>query len=1165
MRDRALGRLARRVAVALAAATSFGLPGASAQLISPASLPWYVGRNDPPNILLTLDDSGSMAWAYSPDSLSDHSDSIAFKSDLNPMYFSETARYPIPRNADGVAYSTSYTAAPINGFDPSRGTVNLATGYRPFIGQEPQHTLSQVDSGTNWSEFARHCSSTNCTMPNGTVIGRTAPTAAYWYRYNAGSSSSCPLKPTVGQMSSLPASCFTGRTPGADTDLQQRFASWYSFYRTRNLATVTAAMFGFAQMPDDYRVAWQGLTTCTHPTLFSNTCKGWQSSRSAVNARLEPFDLNKRRALWSWLERLPASASTPLRDALTRAGEYTRQTGAFSPYQNVMGNAAGGESSCRATYSLMMTDGIWNSDSDYTAPGNIDGNNRSLPSLSHPAPVTQHNYTPRAPFQDSQSNTLADIAFHYWITDARTDLPDLLKPYVPYKAGETLSANEYWDPRNDPGTWQRMTSFFVGLGLGGWLTSPQWMGSTYAGTASPPDGYNALAGNTAWPTLASGLSGYVYDLWHAALNSRGQFYSADSSEALVDAFDDMRNRIAEREAGATAAAGTSLQLQADTKMYATQFSSARWDGTLTAYSLDANGAPLPTPAWTTDSTFRPSSTGPTSFRIFARGASGSLVAVTDTGSGLPAAVLTALDAEAARIGRTRQALLKWVLGDASDPSLRARSRLMGAVINSAPVFEGGRDYGYGVTRWSDATPIDGPVYAEYLKRKRKGDATNTPKPTVYVGSNDGMLHAFNGETGAHRFSYMPTPVFNRIGNRAQVGGPHVWMVDGQIAVHDVHETGVGWRTILIASMGAGARGLFALDVTDPDNPVLKWEWFPADDDLGFVTGEPVIARARSGEWVVTFGNGYGSVSNRSVLYVLNALTGVQLRKIVADTNTTEANGLSSPALLYLPGKLLAYAYAGDLRGNLWRFDIGSTSSVADWKLDFGNQPLFVATVPGTSTRQPITAKIRIATDRTKGRVLLFGTGRLFADGDQAVKSTQSVYGIFDRPAGSGTATRANLTLQKILSESAGQRTLSTTAPATDSAGWVIDLGTGTIGPTGSGERVVTPISYLPEVSLAVVSSLAPIASSDPCSSESNTWMMAVSPFTGRAQNIFPRPVGAGGSLAAGYQVTGSFAPPTLVRKDNGNLRLMVNGGPTGLTGVDVARGWNPRASWQQVR
>ena len=78
-------------------------------------------------------------------------------------------------------------------------------------------------------------------------------------------------------------------------------------------------------------------------------------------------------------------------------------------------------------------------------------------------------------------------------------------------------------------------------------------------------------------------------------------------------------------------------------------------------------------------------------------------------------------------------------------------------------------------------------------------------------------------------------------------------------------------------------------------------------------------------------------------------------------------------------------------------------------------------------------------------------------------------------------------------------------------------------------------------------------------------MMAISPFTGRAQNIFPRPAAVGGSLAAGYQVSGSFAPPTLVRKDNGNLRLMVNGGPTGLVGVDVARGWNPRASWQQVR
>lgn len=1160
MTHRAPDRLPRRVAAALsaaAAAATIGLPSASAQLLTPASVPWYVGRNDPPNILLTLDDSGSMASGYSPDAMRSLEETRAFKSNLNPMYFNPASRYPVPRNADGVPYTTSFTAAPINGFDPTRGVVNLATQYRPFLDYQPHHRLGDIPAG--WSAYARHCASSSCAMPNGATVGANSPTAAYWYRYEAGSGPNCPANPRVDQMAGLPNACFTGFTPGADTALQQKFANWFSFYRTRNLTTVTAAMFGFAQMPNDYRVAWQGLTSCTHPTQFSNTCRGWDSSRASVNARLEPFDLAKRRALWSWLERLDARNSTPLRDALTRAGEYTRQRGAFSPYQNVMGNASGGESSCRNTYSLMMTDGLWNTDSNYVQPGNIDGNSRTLPALSHPAPVAQYDYQPRAPFRDNQSNTLADIAFHYWITDARPDLPDLLKPYVPYKAGETLTRDEYWDPRNDPATWQRMTSFIVGLGLGGWLTSPPWGGRTHDGP-----GYAALASTTPWPTLSS-EAGYVYDLWHAAINSRGQFYSADTSESLVAAFDDMRNRIAEREAGATAAAGTSLQLQADTKMYATRFSSARWDGTLTAYSLGPNGVPLPTPAWTSDDTFRPSTTGPTWYRILARGANGLLVPVTRTGTGLPPSVLSALDGEAARIGVARTDLLEWVLGDGGDPTLRSRSRLLGAVINSAPVFEGGRDFGYGITSWTDVPAIDGAVYAQYLKDKRKGTPTRPAKPTVYVGANDGMLHAFDGKTGAHRFAYMPTPVFSKIGNRAQLGGAHVWMVDGQIAVHDVHEPGVGWRTILVASMGAGARGLFALDVTDPDDPVLKWEWFPADSDLGFVMGEPVIARARTGEWIVAFGNGYGSVSNRSVLYVLNALTGVQLRKIVADTNTTEPNGLSAPALLYLPGKQLALAYAGDLRGNLWRFDLGSTNSVADWKLDFGNQPLFVATVPGSTMRQAITAKVRIATDRSQGRVLLFGTGRLFAEGDQAVRFTQSVYGIFDRPAGSGTATRSNLTVQRILSESAGQRTLSAIAPATGSAGWVLDLATGTVGPQSTGERVLTAMTYLPEVSLAVVSSVLPVDGGDPCSSESNTWMMAMSPFTGRAENIFPRPGAVGGTLAGGYQVSGAFAPPTLVRKDNGTLRLMVNGGPTGLVGVDVTRGWNPRASWQQLR
>jgi type IV pilus assembly protein PilY1 len=1133
------------LAVAL---TPSPVTAAATPLITLPAVPWFIGQNVAPNILLTLDDSGSMALAYAPDSFASGS-SLAFKSNLNPMYYNPTVTYSAPLDANDNPYPTSYTAARRNGFDQSRGLVNLQTSYRPERTYGPASIAPSLD-------YASHCASSVGNCP-GVNVPTAANTEAYWWTYKP-NGGSCPDVPTVAQMNAMTTdACFEFKRPSTDAE-RQNFANWYSFYRSRNLATVSAAMIGFSKVPQDYRVAWQALNSCMG-TNFTNNCRGWDTSRANVDARIGPFDGSKRAALWQWLERLPASGGTPLRAAIKRAGDYLSKPGAGSPYADDPTATNGLQyTSCRASYHVLMTDGIWNGDT--VGFGNVDNTSLTLPDGT--------SYSPAAPFMDASANTIADLSFYYWATDLQPGIANTLRAFMPYQAGLSPTSAEYWDPRNDPGTWQKMTSIYVGLGLGNSLSSPvQWQGSTFAGTASPATGYQRFKqGLATWPASFSGAgTANVYDLWHGAINSRGAFYSADSPETLVKAFQDLTNRISSREDGASAVSSSSLQVQSDSMMFNTSFSSQRWDGTLRAYRVQSDGTPEPTVAWSTDTTFNTLVNGGIgSHKVFAKSSSGGLVQLLPTTlTSLPAARQTELAAQAAILSATMTApidaadLVEWVLGDKSNSELRRRDRLLGDLITSAPLFEGGRDYGYSVTAWTDTTKIDGKVYAQYVKDKQD-TATGRPKnPTVYVGSNDGMLHAFNADTGAHRWAYMPSPAFAKLGKRADPLAGHNWFVDGPIVTHDIHD-GTNWRTILVASTGAGARGLFALDITTATSPTLLWEYFPDDDDLGYVLGEPVIARAQSGEWIVAFGNGYGHPSNKAMLYVLNASTGAVLKKIATgEQSTTVGNGLAAPALLYTAGKRLSYAYAGDLLGNLWRIKL-SGAGPSDWSLDFGNLPLFTATGPD-SKPQPITAKVRIATDRQLGRMLLFGTGRLITQADPGSNDKQSIYGIRDRPDGAGTATRSDLTEQTIASETTNLRTVSQNASPISGAGWYLDLDGR---PSTVGERVTMAVNYMPELSLMTVSTVRPTSAADPCGSNVTSWVMAMSPFSGQGVALFD---GGGANKGAGYRLDGVLATPTPIRKSNGTVQLTINGGATGLAQVQIQRGWNPRAAWNQLR
>jgi len=381
------------------------------------------------------------------------------------------------------------------------------------------------------------------------------------------------------------------------------------------------------------------------------------------------------------------------------------------------------------------------------------------------------------------------------------------------------------------------------------------------------------------------------------------------------------------------------------------------------------------------------------------------------------------------------ARLDWLRGSAANEgvttsSFRQRTNSntlygntkLGDIINSNPAYVGApgamiADTGYGTFR------------STYASRT----------PVLWVGANDGMLHGFNGNTGAELLAYVPGPAYANLNKLTATNYSHRYFVDGSPIVGDANIAAVGntpgWATVLVGTLGAGGNGVFALNVTNPTSfseanasSIAMWEFTDADDsDLGVITGQPTkasatgaaeqIARLRiNGQtrWAVLLGNGYGSTGGRPVLYALlldksgtGWTVGTDYIKIVAASTGAEAsgNGLSMPVPVDVNNDgFTDVIYAGDIRGNLWRFNVSAaagsnavTDNPATWAVSNGGAPLFTALDTTGTTREPITGAPvvvpNVATD--SGWMVAFGTGQLFAVGDQSSTAEQAIYGIWD--------------------------------------------------------------------------------------------------------------------------------------------------------------------------
>ncbi len=393
--------------------------------------------------------------------------------------------------------------------------------------------------------------------------------------------------------------------------------------------------------------------------------------------------------------------------------------------------------------------------------------------------------------------------------------------------------------------------------------------------------------------------------------------------------------------------------------------------------------------------------------------------------------------------------------------------MLGDIVTSQPVYVGPPNAPY----------LDGndPGYSSFV-------SGNTGRAgRIYVGANDGMMHAFDDATGNESWAYVPQALYR--GDNTGLGAlayqdaalppfRHHPYVDSTPRVVDVDFGSQDWHTLLVSGLGKGGKSYFAIDVTKPADftnettAAAKVLWEFTNADMGFSYGKPMIAKTRAHGWVVMVASGYDNATGDGKLFVLNARTGALLKTMSTGVGTATApSGLAHIAgyTKDYRNQLVEQVYAGDLLGNLWRFDV-SDPNANNWAVE----KLGVLT-DASGTRQPVTTPPQMEIDVGNGvdRWVFIGTGRLLDETDLASTQIQTMYAFRD---GTATApgpialatTRTTTGMEAVTDNING---LTTTRP---DKGWYFDL--------PAGQRIIVPV----QAALSVVAFIGTSPQTDPC-------------------------------------------------------------------------------------
>ena len=696
-------------------------------------------------------------------------------------------------------------------------------------------------------------------------------------------------------------------------------------------------------------------------------------------------------------------------------------------------------------------------------------------------------------------NTLADVAAYYFENDLRSPAlgncgPQgrLCEDNVPVIAGRRGGAQ------------QHMVTHTVGLGANGLLRYRE----DYE-TAADGDFRRIVDGRLDWPDpiYASGPE-RIDDLWHAAVNGGGRYFNARTPEALARALSETMAQIRAENASASASATSSQEpVAGDNLLFASRYRSLYWDGDLEARRIGlVDGSVATTVEWSAAARlalrvgraadqreiFIPPGAGSRALRRFlwseldAR--EQAWFAALCSATPAPGQCAQLNDAQKVQAGGAN--LVNYLRGqqgyeDRPDNTLRLfrrREQPLGAPVNAQPVYVGPPAF-----RYADAN------YAAFR------DIAAGRKRTVYLAANDGMLHAFDADSGDERWAFIPAGVLPQLRRSADIGFAtgFRYLLDGTPVAADICPSAPasacdasGWRTVLVGGLGAAGREYYALDITDPEHPAYLWHFSVTDEpDLGFALGRPVIGKRRDGRWVVLIASGYNNVgpgSGRGLLFVLDAASGDVLARIDTGAGSTAQPAGLAQLNAWVDNVLdntIDHVIAGDLLGNLWRFDPGGNTPSA------GTHAVLLAQLVRNGLAQPVTTRPELSLVRAGSQsipVVSVATGRYLGVSDVEDKSVQSVYTFTDVPGGHGDLrSRPNLVRQQLsVGEDAGLR--SVTRQPVDwlrDAGWYLDFDAR----AGSGERVTLD----PQQQLGELRLVANVPDNNACRSNAESWLYAL--------------------------------------------------------------------------
>jgi type IV pilus assembly protein PilY1 len=863
----------------------------------------------------------------------------------------------------------------------------------------------------------------------------------------------------------------------------QNFANWFTYYRKRHLSLRAGLGKSFQSVTNMFVAGFtinQAATNGSAPDVTMGNI----DSAAFRTALYTNFYAN-------WVR----SGGTPNRSAVANLVRNFKRTGGSAPVI----------ASCQRNFGMLFTDGFSNQPTgDGITTTNVDASEG----------------VPRA---DTFAGSMADHVLSAYNTTIRPDLTQNLVQ-VPAACADG-TADPWLDCNNDP----HMNFYAITLGTRGIRFNPDVTGvetPAFPYSATTPAGWTG-AWPITWPTTFPARNpAAVDDIWHATINGRGQLLNAKRPTELADKLSAVLKSVVDSEGSAASAAVSSgtVSDSVSNRAFSVSFDSKNWSGTLRAFELKKEGD-LINPVYATVP-------APNSREIFTVDSSGD--AIPFRWADISADVTRRNQLHPTDVTKAQQ-YLEYLRGDRTNElpaaaALRKRvsgdthpgDDVLGDIVDSAPVFVGAPPFRIRDTLEADA-------YSVFQQDPTYKDRTRM----IYVGANDGMLHAFKTTDAVNgpveeAFAYIPGPVFKNLSKLVLPTYTHTYYVNGTVSMTDAYyrKRGVGprkWRTVLAAGLNKGGQGIYVLDVTEPDlinestaGDALEWEFTDADDaDLGYTYSRPAVVRAHDGKWYVIFGNGYHSTdsaggtdtqigSGKAALFIVELDSGNLKKKILLPPGTLlNPNGLSTPAVVDPDGDdIVDYVYAGDLLGNMWKFDI-SSADPNDWDVlrDGGvPKPLFEAK-DSSAVAQPITTRPQVGRGPLgAGMVVLFGTGRFLEVSDRvpALLTPQTFYGVHD--SGLTVAAlpldRGDLTEQTILDEStvAGKpvRVTSTNSVTVGMKGWYMDLMAPGVPANGEGEMQVSdPVLRSGRIAFATL-----IPNPDPCSYGGRSWFMLLDALSG---------------------------------------------------------------------